>query len=276
MPRNRLSRQQAAAIPGNGRVDQRGGFESVIWARRGRLLWRCLTCRRAAVLRKRFSRQHNGRRRLVRVRRRARSRDLARRRLLFKFKGRNRFGRTGNAGLCLRGRFRRNALLSASAAAATPSAPAASASLLLILRCLLCCENTRRHRSSRLHRRFFRRAAVLTWLLLSLAGTRAAVFLTSTVTVDSLRSVLGHAMRMLYLARGLTGGRGLLQLVGFFLVFELDEVGDVEERIALQAQVDKCRLHAGENPRHASVVDGTREGVFVFAFVVDFRELIVF
>jgi len=74
MPRNRLSRQQAAAIPGNGRVDQRGGFESVIWARRGRLLWRCLTCRRAAVLRKRFSRQHNGRRRLVRVRRRARSR----------------------------------------------------------------------------------------------------------------------------------------------------------------------------------------------------------
>ena len=71
-------------------------------------------------------------------------------------------------------------------------------------------------------------------------------------------------------------GRSLLQLVGLFLVFELDEVGYVEERVALQAEVDKCRLHAGQNARYAAVVNGTREGVFVFAFVIDFRELIVF
>jgi len=83
-------------------------------------------------------------------------------------------------------------------------------------------------------------------------------------------------MGMLHLARSLTGCRSLLQLVGFFLVFELDEVGYVEKRIALQAQVDKCRLHPGENPCHAPVVYGTREGVLIFAFVVDFRELIVF
>ena len=70
--------------------------------------------------------------------------------------------------------------------------------------------------------------------------------------------------------------RGLFQFVGLLLVFELDEVGYVEERIALQAKVDKCRLHAGQNPCHAAFVNGTREGIFVFAFVVDFRELIVF
>ena len=83
-------------------------------------------------------------------------------------------------------------------------------------------------------------------------------------------------MRMLDLARRLSGGRSLLQLVGLFLVFELDKVGYVEERIALQAEVDKRRLHAGQNACYAAVVNGTREGVLVFAFVIDFRELIVF
>jgi len=71
-------------------------------------------------------------------------------------------------------------------------------------------------------------------------------------------------------------GRGFFELVRLFLVFELDEVGDVEEGIAFQAEVDKSRLHARQNARHAPVVNGTREGVLVFAFVIDFRELIVF
>ena len=85
-------------------------------------------------------------------------------------------------------------------------------------------------------------------------------------------------MWMLDFARRLSGSarRSLLQLVGLFLIFELDEVGYVKERVALKPQIDKRRLHARQYACNASVVDGTREGVFVFAFVVDFRELIVF
>ena len=35
----------------------------------------------------------------------------------------------------------------------------------------------------------------------------------------------------------------------------LQNVGHVEKRVALQAEVDKGRLHAGENLRHATFVD---------------------
>ena len=83
-------------------------------------------------------------------------------------------------------------------------------------------------------------------------------------------------MRMLNLARSLAGRRGSLKLVGLFLILEFNEVGDVQKRIALQAKVDKCRLHARQNSCHASVVNGACESVLVFAFVIDFRELIVF
>ena len=83
-------------------------------------------------------------------------------------------------------------------------------------------------------------------------------------------------MGMTDLARRLPCSRSLLQFVCLFLVFELDEVGYVKERVALQAEVDKCRLHAGQNTCYAAVINGSREGVLVFAFVIDFRELIVF
>ena len=59
-----------------------------------------------------------------------------------------------------------------------------------------------------------------------------------------------------------------------FLLFE--KVGDVEKCVALETQVDECRLHAWQNARNTAFVNGTREGIFVFALVVDFRELIVF
>ena len=59
-----------------------------------------------------------------------------------------------------------------------------------------------------------------------------------------------------------------------FLLFE--KVGDVEKCVALQPQVDECRLHTGQNTSDTAFVNGTREGIFVFALVVDFRELIVF
>ena len=79
-------------------------------------------------------------------------------------------------------------------------------------------------------------------------------------------------------ARGLIASRdgSLFNFVGFFLVFELQEVGYIKEGVAFQAHVDKRGLHAWEHPRDAAVVNGPRQGVLVFAFVVDIGELIVF
>ena len=34
-------------------------------------------------------------------------------------------------------------------------------------------------------------------------------------------------------------GRGFFEFVGFFLVFEFEEVGDIQERVALEANVDE-------------------------------------
>ena len=71
-------------------------------------------------------------------------------------------------------------------------------------------------------------------------------------------------------------GVGLFQFVGFFLVFKLHEVRYIKEGVAFEAYVDKCRLHAGQDARDSPVVNGTSQRIFVFAFVIDFRELIVF
>ena len=60
----------------------------------------------------------------------------------------------------------------------------------------------------------------------------------------------------------------------FLLLFE--EIRDVEERVALQSHVDKCGLHSGKDPGDSALVNRAGECVFVFALVVDFRELIVF
>ncbi len=68
-------------------------------------------------------------------------------------------------------------------------------------------------------------------------------------------------------------GRYFVQILR---VFQLHKVGDIEERVALQANVDKGRLHSGEDASNAAFIDGTCQGVFVFAFEVDFREQIVF
>ena len=53
----------------------------------------------------------------------------------------------------------------------------------------------------------------------------------------------------------------------------LQKVGDVQKRVALQANVDKRRLHARKHARYFAFVNGTREGVFVFALVVNLGEL---
>ena len=65
-------------------------------------------------------------------------------------------------------------------------------------------------------------------------------------------------------------------VVQILRVFQLHKVGDVKEGVALQANVDKCRLHSRKHAGYASFVNGTCQGVFIFALEVDFREQIVF
>jgi hypothetical protein len=60
---------------------------------------------------------------------------------------------------------------------------------------------------------------------------------------------------------------------GVFLL--LHKIGDVEKRIALQAQVNESRLHARKHPGDPALVNGTRESVFVLPLVINLCELIV-
>ncbi len=66
----------------------------------------------------------------------------------------------------------------------------------------------------------------------------------------------------------------LFKIGGVFLL--LHEVGHIEERVALQTEVHKSRLHARKHAGHAAFVNRTRKGVFVFPLVVDFGEQVVF
>ena len=64
-------------------------------------------------------------------------------------------------------------------------------------------------------------------------------------------------------------GGNLVEVLG---ILQLHEVGDVKERVAFQANVNKSRLHSGKNAGYASFVNGTCQGVFVLAFEVNFSE----
>jgi hypothetical protein len=75
-------------------------------------------------------------------------------------------------------------------------------------------------------------------LLPALVATRAPFFLAATILVD--------ALGVFDLARSLprSARSGFLQLVGIFLILKLNKVGYVKKRVPLQAEIDKCRLHA--------------------------------
>jgi hypothetical protein len=51
------------------------------------------------------------------------------------------------------------------------------------------------------------------------------------------------------------GDRSFFKLVGLFRVFKLKEVGYIEEGVALQAYIYKCRLHAGQDAGYAAVIN---------------------
>src|SRR4051794_17814296 len=82
---------------------------------------------------------------------------------------------------------------------------------------------------------------------------------------------IGMGLRLMALGR--TVSRYIVEVFG---IFQLHEVGDIKERVALQADVNKSGLHSGKNAGDASFVDGTTQGVFFLALEEDFREQIVF
>src|SRR5262249_52085521 len=60
-------------------------------------------------------------------------------------------------------------------------------------------------------------------------------------------------------------------VAGFF-----HEVGDVEEGVALEADVHEGGLHAGKDAGDFAVIDGACESVFVLALVINLGEGVVF
>src|SRR5579885_479868 len=79
-------------------------------------------------------------------------------------------------------------------------------------------------------------------------------------------------------------GTALIHLQNFFfdagddlvvLLVVLEKVRDIEECVALQPDVHKRRLHAGQHPRHPAFVDASRQRVFVLALEIDFDYLVI-
>ena len=71
--------------------------------------------------------------------------------------------------------------------------------------------------------------------------------------------------------------RAIYDLLKLFLIFLfLEEVSNVKESVALQSDIDECRLHSGQHSCDAAFVDRTCERVFVFTLKIDFVKLLVF
>jgi hypothetical protein len=56
----------------------------------------------------------------------------------------------------------------------------------------------------------------------------------------------------------------------------VEKVGNIEERVAFQAQVDEGRLHAWQHARYAAFMDAPGKRILVGALEVHFHQLIVF
>jgi hypothetical protein len=65
-----------------------------------------------------------------------------------------------------------------------------------------------------------------------------------------------------------------IEIRGVALLFH--EIGDVEKRVALQADVHKTGLHARQHTRYASVINRARESVLILALVIDLSEFVLF
>jgi hypothetical protein len=74
---------------------------------------------------------------------------------------------------------------------------------------------------------------------------------------------------------GRNSGRGSVRWlvrVAVVVVFEIFEnVADVEKSIAIEADINECRLHARKDPGYFSFVDAADESELFFALDVDFN-----
>jgi hypothetical protein len=68
--------------------------------------------------------------------------------------------------------------------------------------------------------------------------------------------------------------RGARDPVVFFVVFE--EVGNLEERVAFQPDVNESGLHARKHTRYAPFLNAPGQRVFVAALKIDLDQLVVF
>src|SRR6185312_3727305 len=62
--------------------------------------------------------------------------------------------------------------------------------------------------------------------------------------------------------------------IDVFVLFE--EIGHIEKRVALQAKVDKRRLHAWKHARYPAFINASRQRRLATALEEDFDELVVF
>jgi len=69
------------------------------------------------------------------------------------------------------------------------------------------------------------------------------------------RNLVGSSLRA-SLCNWATRGDSFIQIL--VLLFQIHKIGNVQEGIAFQSNVDECRLHAGKHARHTAFVDGTR------------------
>ena len=164
--------------------------------------------------------------------------------------------------------------------APSPTSPLRQIQLAVRLRILPGRQRTWRFAAASLASRLTRllRSGLTVWASLSAAiasatatsaATVSAIGAAASVGADS-RLAVDHAWRSRCVV---SVGRGVeLRGVGSFF----HEISDVEEGVALEANVHKAGLHAWKDAGYAAVIDGAGERVFVLALVIDFCEGVVF
>jgi hypothetical protein len=72
------------------------------------------------------------------------------------------------------------------------------------------------------------------------------------------------------------GRRSVVRMAVIVILQILEHVADVQEGVAIEANFDECRLHAGEDARYFSFVNATDEGELFLALNVNLDQLTFF
>jgi len=62
---------------------------------------------------------------------------------------------------------------------------------------------------------------------------------------------------------------------GVTIAMRVEEVRNVQETIALQPKIDKCRLHAGQDAGHAALMNTPCQRVFIGPLKINFHQLAI-